>query len=140
MKLLNQLSLAEISLLPGGNKLTPKAIFLTEIETVVLYSLTESPIALFYPEKWDNGRQRPRAFDDLMHLDNSTNDFPRTKFYYLSDRFLTRDRENFQIKKMVTIGTTSNNLNKRQSSSPENYCQLLLSAIYPSIYPDNNDG
>lgn len=55
MKSMKQLSLAETGFLPKAGKQTRKAVFLSEMETVVPWSGLESLIEPFYPKK-GNGR------------------------------------------------------------------------------------
>ena len=55
MKSMKQLSLAETGFLPKAGKQTRKAVFLSEMETVVPWSRLEALIEPFYPKK-ENGR------------------------------------------------------------------------------------
>ena len=55
MKSMKQLSLAETGFLPKAGKQTRKAVFLSEMETVVPWSRLEALIEPFYPKK-GNGR------------------------------------------------------------------------------------
>ena len=55
MKSMKQLSLAETGFLPKAGKQTQKAVFLSEMETVVLWSRLVALIEPFYPKK-GNGR------------------------------------------------------------------------------------
>jgi hypothetical protein len=55
MKSMKQLSLAETAFLPKAGKQTRKAVFLSEMETVVPCSRLEALIEPFYPKK-GNGR------------------------------------------------------------------------------------
>ena len=66
MKRMKQLSLAETGFLPKAGKQTRKAVFLSEMETVVPWSRLEALIEPFYPKK-GNGRP-PMSLSTMLRI------------------------------------------------------------------------
>ena len=66
MKSMKQLSLAETGFLPKASKQTRKAVFLSEMETVVPWSRLEALIEPFYPKR-GNGRP-PMPLDTMLRI------------------------------------------------------------------------
>ena len=71
MKAMKQLSLAETGFLPKAGKQTRKAVFLSEMETVVPWSRLEALIEPFYPKK-GNGRPPMPLAHDVAHSLHAT--------------------------------------------------------------------